>query len=425
MSDNAEDKGTAPATADPESYQINLQSYQFQDVTSIKFDSPIAYWDSCYKAIAVANQALTYCNGPDSAQYSAQKGEALVCRAYAHFMLVCLFAKPYDPSTAATDPGIPYVTQPQATVFQKYTRGTVQSVYANIESDLTRGLTLIQDKIYGTSPKFHFTLQAAHAFATRFYMFKQDFAQAIAHASAVFGSANPATLIRNTVVDYATLQYQQLGIKYVLSTENANILLQEAQSNYFDNYASYRYGYGQGLNFNFISAPNVTGGDIGMITYGATPQVFNFPKWSPYNSTGGRWGLEPLFSMEEVLMNRAEAYAWMNNTTAALADLNAWVSRNIKNYNPASHNVTTTKAVNFYGQSAQISLVETALDFKRFSYMQEGLRWFDNIRLGFTIYRFSGSDFSTPIETIPPNDKRRVLQLPPEAVAAGLELNPR
>src|SRR5258708_14455903 len=172
MSDNAEDKGTAPATADPESYQINSQSYRFQDVTSVRYDSPAAYWDSCYRAIATANLALTYCNGPDSASYAAQKGEALVCRAYAHFMLVCLFAKSYDPKTAASDPGIPYVTQPQTAVFQQYTRGTVASVYANIESDLTRGLALIQDKTYGTAPKFHFTLQAAHAFASRFYMFK-------------------------------------------------------------------------------------------------------------------------------------------------------------------------------------------------------------------------------------------------------------
>jgi len=426
MSDNAEDKGTAPATADPESYQINSQSYRFQDVTSVKFDSPIAYWDSCYKAIAVANQALTYCNGPDSAQFAAQKGEALVCRAYAHFMLVCLFAKPYEPTTAANDPGIPYVTKPQSTVFEQYKRGTVQSVYANIEADLVRGLSLIQDKIYGTAPKFHFTQQAAHAFAARFYMFKQDFAQVINHATAVFGSASPASLIRDPVTDYATLQYQQLAIKYVSSAENANILLQEAQSSYFDNYASYRYGYGQGLNVNFFNGPNVTGGSIGIITYGATPQVFNFPKWSPYNSGAGRYGLAPLFSMEEVLMNRAEAYAWTNNTTAALADLNAWVSKNIQNYNPATHNITTTKARNFYQTSnTSIALVLAALDFKRYTYMQEGLRWFDMIRLGIPVVRYNGPDFSTVVDVIQYDDKRRVLQLPPEAVNSGLELNPR
>jgi hypothetical protein len=129
--------------------------------------------------------------------------------------------------------------------------------------------------------------------------------------------------------------------------------------------------------------------------------------------------------MEEVLMNRAEAYAWSGNSNAALTDLNSWVSRNIKNYNPATHNVTAAKAVNFYQTSTQIALVEAALDFKRFTYFQEGLRWFDNIRLGFTIYRFNGSDFTTVVDAIRPTDPRRVLQLPPEAVAAGLEQNPK
>jgi len=429
MSDNAEDKGTAPASADPESYQINSQSYKFQDVTSVRYDSPIAYWDSCYKAIATANLALSYCNGPDSANFAAQKGEALVCRAYAHFMLACLFAKPYDPATSASDPGIPYVTQPQQSVFQKYQRGTVQSVFNSIENDLTRGLSLIQDKIYGTAPKFHFTLQAAHAFAARFYLFKQDYAQVVSHASAVFGGNNIATLIRDQVTLYNTLQYGQLANNYVSSSQNANILLQEAQSAYFDSYAEYRYGYGQGLNFNFFTAPNVTGGDVAIITYGATPQVFNFPKWSPYNVGSSvnniRYGLIPLFSMEEVLMNRAEAYARLQNNTAALADLNTWVSKNIDGYNPATHNVTAARASSFYGVAANIALIETALDFKRITYMQEGIRWLDNIRLGMPIVHYAGDDFSTVVETIPAGDPRRILQLPPEAIAAGLEPNPK
>ncbi len=429
LSDNAEDKGAAPATADPESYQINSQAYRFEDITTVKFDSPVAYWDSCYKAIAVANQALLYCNGADSNNYAAQKGEALVCRAYAHFMLVTLFAKPYDPATAASDPGVPYVTTPQTNVFQSYTRGTVASVYANIENDMTRGLSLIQDKIYGTAPKFHFTLQATHAFATRFYMFKQDYAKAITNATAVFGTADPASLIRNQVVNYAVLQYGQLALAYNSSTDPGNILLQETISNYFDNYAAYRYGYGQGINSNVINGGNITGGAYGIITYGATPQVFNFPKWNPYNvgdvRNAVRYGTAPLFSMEEVLMNRAEAYARTQNYTSAINDLNAWVSKNIKAYNPATHNITTAKATSYYGLSTDLALAETALDFKRVTYMQEGMRWFDLIRLKRPIIRYAGSDFSTIVTTIAADDKRRILQLPAEAAQYGLPLNPR
>jgi len=425
MSDNAEDKGTASSTADPESYQINQQAYQFQDATTIKYDSPVAYWDSCYKAIAVANQALLYCNGADSASYAAQKGEALVCRAYAHFMLVTLFSKPYDPATAASDPGVPYVTKPQDNVFQNYSRGTVASVYANIESDLVRGMALIQDKIYGTVPKFHFTQQAAHAFASRFYLFKQDYANVIVHSSAVFGSANPASLIRTTASDFATLQYSQLNYNYTQSSQPANILLQESISAYFDNFYAYRFGLGEGVRSNFVSAANVTGGSYGVIIYGASPQYYNIPKWLSYSVGNFKYGTAPLFSMEEMLLNRAEAYVRTANYTAALADLNAWVSKNVKSYSPASHNITATKATGFYGLSTDASLIECALDFKRISYLQEGLRWFDLIRLKRPVYRYNGSDFSTVITTIAPGDKRRILQLPAEAEQYGLQLNPR
>ncbi len=180
----------------------------------------------------------------------------------------------------------------------------------------------------------------------------------VTHASAVFGSSSAASLIRNQVNNYATLQYAQLAYNYNQSSDPANILLQEAQSNYFDNYASYRYGYGQGINASFINAPNVTGGAYGIITYGATPQVFNFPKWNPYNvgdvRNNVRYGIAPLFSMEEVLLNRAEAYVRTANYAAALNDLNAWVSKNVKSYNPATHNITTSKASAFYGMSTDL-----------------------------------------------------------------------
>ncbi len=183
------------------------------------------------------------------------------------------------------------------------------------------------------------------------------------------------------------------------------------------------------MNVNFFTASNVTCGRLSIITYGATPQVFNFPKWNPYNVgspvNNVRYGLIPLFSMEEVLMNRAEAYARTQNFTAALADLNTWVSRNIDSYNPAANNVTPAKATAFYGLPATDALVEAALDFKRVTYMQEGIRWLDNIRLGMPILRYNGNDFSTVIDSIPAGDPRRVLQLPPEAQAAGLEPNPK
>ncbi|HYH14763.1 MAG TPA: RagB/SusD family nutrient uptake outer membrane protein, partial [Flavisolibacter sp.] len=92
----------------------NADAYFFRDTRSVSEDSPEAYWFACYKAIAASNQALEAISKmPDQNAYAAQKAEALLTRAYSHFMLVNIFAKFYDPATAATDAGIPYVTVPE------------------------------------------------------------------------------------------------------------------------------------------------------------------------------------------------------------------------------------------------------------------------------------------------------------------------
>jgi hypothetical protein len=432
MSDNAEDKGNATLPADPNSNAVNAQSYRWEEVQFQDYDSPEGYFHACYNAIAAANQALEFSSGPDSAKYRGQRGEALLARAYAHFMLVTLFAKAYDPATAASDPGIPYVTDVEKHAFVNYTRGTVQSVYENIERDLNEGLPLIQEKLYGDAPKFHFTIQAAHAFAARFYLFKRDYNQVIAHASQVFGSAIVSNLLRNwngtsatsNPVGYSAsaLGYYGLRAIYTKATESSNILLHEVRTVWGGSIAYYKYGYGNKVFAQFYNNPNVTGGytAIGYNTYGATPQYYNVPKFDANNG----YDVVPLFSMEEVLFNRAEAYARVGNYAAAVADLNNWISKNIRSYNPATNNITTVKAVNFYatGSDTTSALVNSTLFFKRVSYVHEGLRWFDILRLKLPVkHEF----FTGGADSLPPNDKRRLLQLPQEVVKAGLEMNPR
>jgi tetratricopeptide (TPR) repeat protein len=352
-------------------------------------------------------------------------------------MLVTLFAKAYDPNTAAKDPGIPYVMAVEKQAFVNYERGTVQSVYDNIERDLNAGLPLIQEKLYGDAAKFHFTQQAAHAFAARFYLFKRDYNQVITHASQVFGTNTAIpSLIRNwngsdatsNPVGYSAsaLGYYGLQAVYTKATENANILLREVRSTWGSALAYYRYGYGNKIQALFYRNPNVTGGStsIGYNTYGATPQYYNVPKF--YESHNGdinnSYDVIPLLSMEEVLFNRAEAYARLGNYAPAVADLNVWISRNIRGYT-AANNISTVKATTFYatGTDTATALINSSLFFKRVSYIHEGLRWFDILRLQLGVRH----DFDGGTDSLPPNDNRRLLQLPQEVVKAGLELNPR
>ena len=87
----------------------------------------------------------------EAAGYNYIKGEALVARAYAHFMLAYLWCKPYNEATAASDLGLAYITTPEKHVFGHYTRIPLKEYYDAIERDLTQGLPLLDDSKYKQS----------------------------------------------------------------------------------------------------------------------------------------------------------------------------------------------------------------------------------------------------------------------------------
>jgi hypothetical protein len=431
MSDNAEDKGSGSSGIDFVD-RINSQSYRFEVVESSPedIDSPDFYWYSCYKAIAAANQALEIIeNSPNKANLNAQRGEALLARAYAHWMLVTLFAKAYDPATAASDPGIPYVTTPERTVFAQYDRNTVAHVYEMVEKDLKEGYPLIDDKIYGEAPKFHFNKRAAAAFAVRFYMFKRDFNSVITYAAqALPGNAADNLRPWNTVL--TNLQYRELEAEYTKSSERANLLLQEANSVWGRSYAVLRFGLGQSVASRLLFTENVTGWTYAYDLYGSGPETYNIPKFYEHFVTesinansGNPYNTIPLFTAEEALLNRAEAYLRLNNRTAAINDMNAFASKNIDEYNPAFDNVTAKKAVDYYGMPGDTSsaLLNAVIDFKRAFFLHEGMRWFDILRLKIPVsHTVDGS-----VINISGNDRRKILQLPVLTQQAGLQPNER
>lgn len=433
MSDNAEDKANAvTTTGDKNGYNINFLAFTYTDnVQDVNDDSPIGYFYECYRAIASANQALALIKPAEESKYGPQIGEALLCRAYAHFMLVTLFAKAYDPAIAASEPGIPYITTVETDPFVQYDRKTVQYVYDMIEKDLNKGLPLLRDDAYGNAPKFHFNQQAAYAFASRFYLFKRDYPKVIEMSNNVFGTTAPAAVIRN-VRNYPTT-FGGIQSQYNANTENTNLLLQETYSSYGSGFYGYKFGMGETVRASIFTIANVTGGTLAWDSrvYGASSNFYNFPKFYSISSkpSSGHNTNEivtmPLFSADEVLINRIEAKARLNNFTGALADVSIWTNNNTT----ANVTMTLKKIVDYYDTTTTKPvkdtlqhLVSAALFFKRVSYMSEGLRWFDIIRLDLPVTHRSAN---TGTIVLAPGDKRRLLQLPQEAVNSGLPLNPR
>ena len=143
MSDNVTDRGnTLDPYVQPEWNRANRQAFYWEDIDMTYQDSPNYFWMASYQAIAAANHALEAiaeleAKGVDC---SVQKGEALLCRAYNHFMLVNVFAQHYNPAFAATDMGVAYVTEPEKEVFGHYERVSVKDTYDRIRKDLEEGL---------------------------------------------------------------------------------------------------------------------------------------------------------------------------------------------------------------------------------------------------------------------------------------------
>ena len=90
-SDNADDlNGEANGYYDC----FSEQCFYWKEVTESDNESPVMIWQDYYAAIGAANQTLKSLEEMGGATDDTRKaimGEALLCRAYAHFMLVNIF----------------------------------------------------------------------------------------------------------------------------------------------------------------------------------------------------------------------------------------------------------------------------------------------------------------------------------------------
>ncbi|KAA8484350.1 SusD-like starch-binding protein associating with outer membrane [Arcticibacter tournemirensis] len=428
ISDNSDDKGAGEIGVE------NHDPYFFQDLQTQSDDTPDDYWRACYKAIAATNVALEAIEkAPDPQRYTAQRGEALLARAYSHFMLVSLFAKTYDETTASSDLGIPYVTEPETEVIKQYDRSTVANVYKKIEEDLKAGLPLLQNQY--KSPKYHFTTAAAHAFAARFYLFKKDYQKVIDHANAAF----PGTTIQNNLrpVNSTYRQMNDAEARAQLNNQaslSANLLLAEQFSlyGYYNIYARYRYGPSNDILYSTVYAANASGAPWAwssmVVQYSANdPFLAKYGTRMKLASLNANYGdpycITPLLTTDELLFNRAEASVMTGNFAAAITDLNMFLSQNIEGYIAGGDDLTEEKVKEFYEtDDTKEALIKTILDFKRTAFLHEGMRWFDILRHKLTVVHrtVDGQEM-----ILGPDDPRRVFQLPVEVQSAGLVLNPR
>jgi starch-binding outer membrane protein, SusD/RagB family len=404
------------------------QAYKWEDITDINQDTPSNFWTTTYDAIAHANEVLAVIETlpGDEARRNAVKGEALLCRAYGHFMLVNLFAKHYDDQTADDDLGIPYIKEPETEFIKKYKRNTVEEVYDFIEDDLEDGLELINDSFYANSGKYHFTRGAALAFASRFYLFKRQYSKCIEYSTELLG-ANPETYVK----DIPSLLLQKINTEdyirlYHSPTDNSNLLLVRQVSNFHVPSLGHwptRPLYSAIFEQNPFGLtderqdPAWVAGENGL---SATKFEFLFERSSLTSNVGFNYTIFLGFRGEEVLLNRAEANILSNRLAPALADLQLLASKRYR----GSAQVTAERLRNYYGSTNdRLVTLLYILDERTKEFMHEGLRWFDIKRYGFEVSHVLPDGSTIRLDE---EDDRKILQIPQPAIdIGGLEPNPR
>lgn len=446
------------------------EAFAWEDIKSgIQQDSPSYVWEHAYNAIAVCNYALQAIEELEAAgrgdEVTAQKGEALLSRAYHHFILANLFALPYAGEEASKNiPGIPYMTGIETEVNPQYERGNLADVFDHIEADILEGLPLIDDALHSV-PKYHFTTKAANAFAARFYLFERKYDLAEKYATAALGTeGDPSQMRTFWQSTYSTSE--SLTLAWVSVSDPGNLMLIPTMSLYYriigskyahNRDAKYATLYSSGPTWSSYSYHPCMRGKLyyrSQSEYGSIfgPMLEFFEYTDKIAGIGYVHHIRPEFTTEEALLTRAEARIYQRKIDAGLADLRAWDNNRWNNL-PVTDKpdcTLTIDAINAfyrdndpgYGIVKPINidqvctpanaawafgsdiepLVQCVLHFRRMERIDMGDRWFDIRRCGIEITHNIGR---SRVENLTLGDPRRALQIPADVLSAGFVKNDR
>ncbi|MBZ4190288.1 RagB/SusD family nutrient uptake outer membrane protein [Niabella beijingensis] len=381
------------------------------------------FYAKIYRANVVIEGVMSSERGTEEYK-AAVMGEALLIRAYCHFMLVNLFSQHYDPATADKDLGIGLVTAVSQENKKLIKRNSVKEVYDQVEKDATEGIAFLKKgQAYVSKNPYHFSIASANAFMTRMELYKGNWDAAVKYADAVI--AEKGRIVRDLAADLAVnrkYNREYYATMFMDPPTHPNILM-----NCYS------------LNLGFLTPTGYT-----LCGFFPTDEVRAQFKSTPYGrdrrdsilvSVGTvidnqvvctKYNTQPnnpnsfvraaYFTTDEVLLNRAEAVlrGTANPVASALDDLNTLRAARYTNYTPL------TTAV------SRDSLIRIVVAERRKEFLNEGLRWFDVKRFKIPVEHVLGRGLPVAA-SIGATDLRKALQIPltEQLGNPGIVLNPR
>lgn len=351
-------------------------------------------WSNSYDPVYYTNIALETLpnierNKQNGQSWDNAKGSALFFRAKCFLSTVTLWAKSYDSSKAATDPGIPLRLSSDFNI--PSTRASVQETYTQVINDLKNAIPLLPET---PAHVFRPSKAAAYALLSRTFLYVQDYAKAGKYADS-------ALMLHNYLLDFNTLN---AAANAPIARFNPEVIIHFTASslsfirNRIDSvlYSSYDKNDLRKLVF---------------FKKNVTDDSYSF-KGSYDGSTAMFCGI----ATDEMLLTRAECSARAGDIVNAMNDLNTLLQKRWK----------TGTYIPYTAQNSAAAL-DLILTERRKELLLRHLRWADIKRLnvagaGIVLTRKLNGQFIT----LPPNDNRYALPIPSIVIAmTGMEQNQR
>ncbi len=309
----------AQVTEDPLFYSFSLDHSPTQ--TNTRY-----FWYISYKIISDCNTVIEAVEKEPTDDPARKQllGECYFLRAFSHFSLVKLFAKPYTQDKSA--PGI--ILRTSTSDPSQKARSTVAEVYAQVVADAQKAADLM-DQPRGVE---FASKEAAWALLSRAYLYMDDNANAADYAAKVINSGNFSLATKSQFPDmFANAKGSSETIFCIAFTANedygkfgsiASMIYSDGNSGWGEEFAttslrSLMRAHPNDVRWDYIiPLPDGSGGIAkknGIETYYISK--FSFQGGSPTLSS------PILFRLAEMYLNRAEANAKSGKTKDALDDI--------------------------------------------------------------------------------------------------------
>lgn len=402
-------------SADYPSYALFKRNlYEFKPGRVFESAESDRFYEPAYEHIYVYNTVINNIEKVKDrtvADRMQLKAEAQIGRAFEYLTIVNAYAAHYDPATAETDLGVPLVLTED--INAKYTRGTVAKVYRQIQKDLDEALPHLAVK---TANNFHPTKSVGYAFLSRMYLYMGKYAEALKNA-------NEALKLNSNLIDYSIYTNKKGTWGRVCTIADQAVLFPDAdksKESVWIRFGASSYGhvftelyaskdlldvYQKDLPVNATDQRLKLFFCDGQANFGGATTLFPGRKlWAPYVE------FNLGFSTPELYLVAAECEARVGSKDLALQHLNKLRDMRIVGNQPL---VAASK-----DEALQLALEER----RRETPYQGSTRLIDLKRLNKdprfakTVIHKNG----TETYTLPANDKRYILPLPPNV----LEFNP-